>query len=533
MRGRLLLVAIGAAFGSDERFAGRVAELRSFVAAEGHGDVPMGEPLGKWVASVRRAARGGKLDPEKRRTYAEAGGTFAPLEGRWDAAVDLLRGFVKREGHAAVPRNHTEGGVFLAAWLRARRSAAAGTLEPARAAALEALGVALRRKEDLREQNFDKYLAALAAYAAEARVKDAPRDATHDGLDVGRWLAGQRAKHAAGSLDAGRRAKLEAAGFSPSPARATKPSVSGAARSAWFWTQVEDQPTTLGQWYDTCVGHGAKFPFRPRQSQVSWRDDQVYHIMCILERKLALGESKFSALQIGANDGKDAFYDALVYARRHYGDVDVRATLVEPTLHNFDKLKAHYGVSETVGQIVEYVNGAVCDSCCAPDGTTQIFHPRWSLLEEWEQKARENPDKHPKAFQTPDGSWRQRWLYELNSLDRNNLKTHFKNDGDVESTTISCLPASRLGDDHDYVMIDVEGFDFEVLASLDLAKQRPLVINFESKIMEAQRPDALWRAATFCNDAGYHVVRGRANYICVRGDAPDVALRDVVAKTLA
>ncbi|KAH8066377.1 hypothetical protein JL722_815 [Aureococcus anophagefferens] len=486
MRGRLLLVAIGAAFGSDERFAGRVAELRSFVAAEGHGDVPMGEPLGRWVASVRRAARGGKLDPEKRRTYAAAGGTFAPLEGRWDAAVDLLRGFVEREGHAAVPRNHTEGGVFLAAWLQgARRSAAARTLEPARAAALEALGVALRRKEDLREQNFDKYLAALAAYAAEARVKDAPRDATHDGLDVGRWLAGQRAKHAAGSLDAGRRAKLEAAGFSPSPARATKPSVwdleapdipaSGAARSAWFRTQVEDQPTTLGQWYDTCVGHGAKFPFRPRQSQVSWRDDQVYHIMCILERKLALGESKFSALQIGANDGKDAFYDALVYARRHYGDVDVRATL--------------------------------------------IFHPRWSLLEEWEQKARENPDKHPKAFQTPDGSWRQRWLYELNSLDRNNLKTHFKNDGDVESTTISCLPASRLGDDHDYVMIDVEGFDFEVLASLDLAKQRPLVINFESKIMEAQRPDALWRAATFCNDAGYHVLRGRANYICVRGDA--------------
>lgn len=92
MRGRLLLVAIGAAFGSDERFAGRVAELRSFVAAEGHGDVPMGEPLGKWVASVRRAARGGKLDPEKRRTYAEAGGTFAPLEGRWDAAVLELRG---------------------------------------------------------------------------------------------------------------------------------------------------------------------------------------------------------------------------------------------------------------------------------------------------------------------------------------------------------------------------------------------------------------------------------------------------------
>ena len=139
------------------------------------------------------------------------------------------------------------------------------------------------------------------------------------------------------------------------------------------YTQVEDQPTTLGRWYDTCVGHGAKFPFRPRDSAVSWRDDQVYHIMCILERKLALGESTFSALQIGANDGKDAFYDALVYARRHYGDVDVRATLVEPTLHNFDKLKAHYGASETVGQIVEYVNGAVCDSCCAPDGTTQIF----------------------------------------------------------------------------------------------------------------------------------------------------------------
>ena len=108
------------------------------------------------------------------------------------------------------------------------------------------------------------------------------------------------------------------------------------------------------------------------------------------------------------------------------------------------------------------------------------------------------------------------------------LKGHFKGEGDIESTDITCLAASKILDNHaqgdvDYVMIDVEGFDYEVLVSLDLSRQRPHVINFESKIMEGKRPQALYRAAQFCMDNGYLVLKGRANYICIRLDAEDLA----------
>ena len=80
---------------------------------------------------------------------------------------------------------------------------------------------------------------------------------------------------------------------------------------------------------------------------------------------------------------------------------------------------------------------------------------------------------------------------------------------------------AHAGGRADYVMIDVEGFDAEVLISLDLAKHRPRLVNFESKILQGKRPDALWKAAAFCMARGYFVVGPlRANHVCVRVDAP-------------
>ena len=56
------------------------------------------------------------------------------------------------------------------------------------------------------------------------------------------------------------------------------------------------------------------------------------------------------------------------------------------------------------------MHGAVCDDCCQND-RVKIYHPKWSIIEQWYQDAVNNPDKHPKAFDVPDGSWRQKWLY--------------------------------------------------------------------------------------------------------------------------
>ena len=319
----------------------------------------------------------------------------------------------------------------------------------------------------------------------------------------------------------------------------------GDARAQWFHDELKEQQKHLALplWYDQCVSAtppwGKGFRFRPRndtrRTPSDVRDEQVFHVLCLLERRLALGEDlhrPLEALQIGANDGDDAFFVALVWAATHYSEFGLHATLVEPTIPNFKKLVRRYVGSPELKGKATYVNGAVCSDCCDADGTVPIYHPRWSLLQEWEDTARARPDLHPNAFKTPDGSWRQKWLYELSSLDRDRLNHHFRNPLDVESTPIRCSAASDLvaSPDLDYVMIDVEGFDYEVLASLDLRKHRPLIIIFESKIMEANYPGNLWKAAAFCVDHGYFVVRATfrpTNYVCVRTDANDVPLRDV------
>ena len=319
----------------------------------------------------------------------------------------------------------------------------------------------------------------------------------------------------------------------------------GDARAQWFHDELKEQQKHLALplWYDQCVSAtppwGKGFRFRPRndtrRTPYDVRDEQIFHVLCVLERRLALGEDlhrPLEALQIGANDGDDAFFAALVWAATHYDEFGLHATLVEPTIPNFKRLVRHYVGSPELKGKATYVNGAVCSDCCDADGTVPIYHPRWSLLQEWEDTARARPDLHPNAFKTPDGSWRQKWLYELNSLDPDNLKSHFRNSSDIESTRIKCSAASDLvaSPDLDYVMIDVEGVDYQVLASLDLRKHRPLIIIFESKVMEDYTPGNLWKAAAFCVDHGYFVVRATfrpTNYVCVRTDADDVPLRDV------
>ena len=54
-----------------------------------------------------------------------------------------------------------------------------------------------------------------------------------------------------------------------------------------------------------------------------------------------------------------------------------------------------------------------------------------------------------------------KWLYELNSLDPENLRKNFKNSEDITYDEIACFKAASLldafaGGRADYVMVDVE-----------------------------------------------------------------------------
>jgi len=298
----------------------------------------------------------------------------------------------------------------------------------------------------------------------------------------------------------------------------------GNERSVFFTEQTQKNLATLPEWYRNCVHKKAT---QLQGSPGRFRDEQIYHILCLLEDKLSRKDlSPLVVVQVGSNDGNDAVREALIYARRHYSSIPIKVVLVEPTQRNFDRLKKVYSSTQAFqgsGFEAEFVHGAVCDDCCV-NGKVKIYHPRWSLIEEMYRNAVKFPEKFPKAFDTPDGSWRFSWLYELNSLDPENLKQNFRNSEDIVYDEIACFKAASLldaftGGTADYVMVDVEGFDDTVVYSLDLGSHRPKLIAFESKILQGKRPEALYDVVEFCAQRGYKAVGPvMANHVCVRGD---------------
>ena len=103
----------------------------------------------------------------------------------------------------------------------------------------------------------------------------------------------------------------------------------------------------------------------------------------------------------------------------------------------FETLKKNYAVPELAGAKISLVNGAVSAECSAA-GTTSIYHPRLSLLQQWEAEARAT---NPGAFSTKDGSWKQKWLYELASLDPEQLKRDFR----CRNQTFAGISAESVG----------------------------------------------------------------------------------------
>ena len=531
----LLLLALVEAQHDGAKWLENLEQLAVFVGERGHPDIPIEHPLGKWLASTRASIRRGTLDDGRVAEFRAAGGLVRPMEGRWDDAHVLLTEFVRREGHADVPPAHRERGVPLAAWLRRqKREALEGLMAPSRIKMLEELGVTglrskIERKEDTWARNFD----LLARYVAQHK-KEPSRSEMVEGKPLGAWLASQKVKAARGDLLEERSKKLSSLITLPSPKKSapswtwpsTRPSESvtipplGNSRSKFFTEQTQKNLASLPAWYSTCVHKKQVLPGR-------FRDEQIYHVLCLLEDKLSRKDlSPLVVVQIGSNDGDDAVREALIYARRHYATIPIKVVLVEPTQRNFDRLKKVYSSTvqfQGTGFEAEFVHGAVCDDCCLND-KVKIYHPRWSIIEQWYQDAVNNPEKHPKAFDTPDGSWRQKWLYELNSLDPENLKKNFKHEEDIVFDEIACFKASSLldafaGGRADYVMVDVEGFDDSVVYSLDLGRHRPKLIAFESKVMQSVRPEALYDVVEFCSMRGYKAVGPvKANHVCIRDD---------------
>ena len=188
------------------------AHLTKFVKREGHARVPGGERengyrLGQWVLSQRNQFRKGSLDTSRRdRLEAVPDWVWDTREAAWEEGFAAVERFVKREGHARVPKAHREDGFRLGAWV-ANQRVRKGGFDPERRERLEALPGWVW---DVNEAGWQEGFAHLERFVEREGHAQVPVKHRENGYTLGQWVSVQRSALRKGKLDPKRQARLEA-----------------------------------------------------------------------------------------------------------------------------------------------------------------------------------------------------------------------------------------------------------------------------------------------------------------------------------
>jgi FkbM family methyltransferase len=210
---------------------------------------------------------------------------------------------------------------------------------------------------------------------------------------------------------------------------------------------------------------------------VSVFDLAVQHLM------LKRGES-LTFIQVGANDG--SFSDPLrKYVLRHKW----KGILVEPQPDVFDRLKKNYAGLE---DRLIFENAAV-----SSQGTEMVIYRAPGATDDYAPSVASG---NPKVVARQLGV-------------------------NVQDLAKITVPVVRLNDlvlrhkfqDVDLLQIDTEGFDWQVLQTLDLSKTQPRLIQLEHGHLS---PDDIDKTVKHLNAAGYHVYFGgyQGDTLAIRGD---------------
>lgn len=205
----------------------------------------------------------------------------------------------------------------------------------------------------------------------------------------------------------------------------------------------------------------------------------------------ALPEAVF--VQIGSNDGEQL--DPL---RPHILRRRWRGVMVEPVPHVFARLRSNYG---HLTDRVALENVAIAD--CV--GELPFHHLA------------------PVADHEVEGL--PRWYDALGSFRREIVLKHDAFIPDIEdrmvTTPVPCIRFDGLCDRHrldrvDLLHIDTEGYDFELLKSIDWLRYRPVLVIYEHlHLTPTERRDCLQLMA----DAGYGALEEHMDTWCLDMDA--------------
>jgi FkbM family methyltransferase len=174
-----------------------------------------------------------------------------------------------------------------------------------------------------------------------------------------------------------------------------------------------------------------------------------------LLRAFADANPRASFVEIGSNDGEQ--HDHL---RPFILTGEWTGIMVEPVPYVFERLRGNYGSLDRV----ELENAAIGEA----DGATPFYY----LVDASEEERRALPD----------------WYDGIGSFSRTALLSHAPQIPDIESRVISA-PVPTLtfdslcrkhGVDHvDLLLIDTEGFDAQIIGSIDLRAWAPQLLVYE------------------------------------------------------
>ena len=198
--------------------------------------------------------------------------------------------------------------------------------------------------------------------------------------------------------------------------------------------------------------------------------------------------------EIGANDGDQHDFLRPLIAKGRW-----RGLVVEPVPYVFERLKANYGDSEQL--ILE--NVAVGDR----DGRQRFYH----LAQVQDHRAEGLP----------------RWYDGIGSFSREEVLSHAEHIPDIEDRLVETeVPVATLetlcrrnGVEHlDLLLVDTEGYDWEVLRTVDLEALSPRVVIYEHYHLSAEDSGA---AQADMKEHGYGAMEEHFDTFCLRAGIDD------------
>jgi FkbM family methyltransferase len=197
-------------------------------------------------------------------------------------------------------------------------------------------------------------------------------------------------------------------------------------------------------------------------------------------------------VEIGANDGEQHDHLRPMLLERQW-----RGVMVEPVPYVFERLRSNYAAVDRVA--VE--NAAIADQ----DGHQPFYHLA------------------PVADYESEGL--PQWYDGIGSFARESVLDHQRLIPDIESrlveTEVPCLTFDSLCTKHgldqvDLLLVDTEGYDYEVLRHIDFRRHRPVLVIYEHYHLSESDQSG---CETAMRDAGYETMSEGFDTWCLRPDA--------------